>query len=144
MAESPAGDPRSKTVLIVDDDEAILQLLDVLVKGAGFKLLKAANGEEAIERLGEKPDAIVMDLVMPGCGGLGVLAYLKVSTEPVPPIIVITAFENRHPTVQKALMDENVLQCLGKPINSDMLIGALHRYLKTEPLAGSEAPPPAA
>jgi len=128
------SDPRSKRVLIVDDDADIRLYLQLIVKNAGFGVLEGASGEDAIRQLSEKPHAIVTDLIMPGCGGLGLLAHLKTLPGPVPPIIVITAYEKRHPSVSAALMDPNVVQCLGKPLNEEGLLGALHRYLKTEPL----------
>ena len=132
--EEAGGDPGGKTILIVDDDEDILGFLGVLVKGAGFKTLTASNGEKAIEQLALNPDAVILDLNMPGCGGLGVLSYLRAGgMDPVPPVIVITAFQERHPDVQKAVMDPNVAQCLRKPLDNDFLVGALHRYTKTTP-----------
>ncbi len=129
-----ATDPRGKTVLIVDDDENICNLLEVLIATGGFKHIIATTGEEAIRKLAQKPDAILLDLIMPGCGGLGVLKHLRTASQPIPAVIVITAYEQRHPTVIEAIMDPNVLQCLGKPVNHEVLIEALHRYLKTEPL----------
>lgn len=120
--------------MIVDDDPDILAMLRLLISTAGFKTATAASGEAAIEQLVKNPDAVVLDLAMPGCGGLGVLAYLRAGgVDPIPAVIVITAFEKRHPDVQKAVMDPNVVQCLGKPINNDLLVGALHRYTGTEP-----------
>ena len=127
-------DPRGKTILIVDDDESILNLLELLVRTAGFKVLPTMTGEQAIAKLSEKPDAILLDLMMPGCGGLGVLEHLKGAAGPIPPVIVITAFEHRHPSVSAAIMDANVVQCLSKPVDRDTLLGAIHRYLKTEPV----------
>ena len=131
-----AADPRGKRVLVVDDDDEIRLFLTTIIKGAGFEVIAGSSGEDAIARLAQKPDAIVTDLIMPGCGGLGLLKHLKTVPGPVPPIIVITAYEQRHAQVSEALMDPNVIQCLAKPINEDKLLGALHRYLKTEPLPG--------
>ena len=130
--EFAPDDPRGKKVLIVDDDDNIRNLLEVLIATGGFQIITAANGEEAIQKLSLKPDALLLDLIMPGCGGLGVLKHLRTSTKTLPAIIVITAYEQRHPTVIEAVMDPNVLQCLAKPINHEVLIAALHRYLKTK------------
>ncbi|MBI3289160.1 MAG: response regulator [Elusimicrobia bacterium] len=138
MSTDGAGtsDPRGKSVLIVDDDADIRMYLRFIIKGAGFQVLEGETGEDAIRKLAERPDAIVTDLIMPGCGGLGLLRHLKTLPGPVPPVIVITAYEKRHPDVNSAIMDPNVVQCLSKPLNDNVLIGALHRYLKTEPLGG--------
>lgn len=144
QADVAATDPRGKLILLVDDDEGILNLLTLVVGEAGFKTAAASSGEDAIQKLSLKPDAVIMDLIMPGCGGLGVLKHLKASGGPVPPVIVITAYENRHHTVQEAVMDPNVVQCLGKPMDHSVLLEALHRYVKTEPLEKKTAKPAAA
>ncbi len=128
------SDPRSKRVLVVDDDVDIRLYLQLIIKNAGFSVLEGASGEDAIRQLSQNPHAIVTDLIMPGCGGLGLLEHLKTAAGPVPPVIVITAYEKRHPAVSAAMMDPNVVQCLGKPLNEEGLLGALHRYLKTVPL----------
>lgn len=129
-----ASDPRNKTVLIVDDDEGINNLLDVLVRGAGFKTITARTGEQAIEKLALKPDAVLLDLIMPGCGGLGFLKHLKKISGPIPPVLVFSAYENRHPSVLEAVMDSHVSQFFSKPIKQDVLLRALHHCLQTQPL----------
>lgn len=134
-----ATDPRAKNILIVDDDDGIRNLLEVLVSSAGFKVMTAETGEQAIEKLKEKPDAVLLDLIMPGCGGLGVLKHLKAWTGPLPAVLVFSAYENRHPSVLEAVMDPNVAQFLSKPIKQEVLLEALHRYVKTEPLDASAA-----
>lgn len=133
--ETPGpGDPRGKTVLVVDDDESILNLLEVLVGSGGFKVLTAATGEDAIKKLARNPDGIILDLVMPGCGGLGVLEHLRHDPGPKPPIFVISAFQDTNPVLTEATKDPNVTQFLRKPINHPALLAALHKHLKTEPL----------
>ena len=127
-------DPRGKRVLVVDDDAEIRLYLQMIIEKAGFNVIEGASGEDAIRQLSQNPDAIVTDLIMPGCGGLGLLLHLKTLAGPVPPVIVITAYEKRHPSVSAAMMDPNVVQCLGKPLNEEALLGSLHRYLKTVPL----------
>lgn len=137
------ADPGSKLILLVEDDEGIREMLGMMIERRGFRLITAASGEEAVQRLSQKPDAVLLDLVMPGCGGAGVLEHLKSLPGPVPPVLVITAYGDRDPRVTAAMMDPNVVQCLSKPINPKVLLEALHRYLKTEPLKSSEGKPPA-
>lgn len=127
-------DPGSKLVLIVEDDDDIRELLTFVVKAAGFQTDSASRGEEGIQKLALKPHGIILDLIMPGCGGLGVLAHIKTLPPPLPAILVITAFQDQNPVVTTALQDPNVTQCLRKPIHDDQLVVALHRYLGTQPL----------
>ena len=136
MTEGEAGfkatDPKGKLVLIVDDDESILTLLEILVRRDGFQVATAATGEMAVEKLSQNPHALLLDLILPGTlSGLEVLKHLREKGGKAPPVLVITANDNKHPAVIEASKDPNVVQCLVKPIKQDVLLEALHRCLKT-------------
>ena len=83
----------AKRVLIVDDDPAQRRILEETVKRFGFETRSTNSGEQAIEILeGAERSAIslvLLDLVMPGIGGMAVLEHFKSRT--APPIIVLTA-----------------------------------------------------
>jgi DNA-binding response OmpR family regulator len=67
-----------KILLVVEDEEAMLSALNEKLSAAGFKVFEARNGEEGIkEALEIKPDAIVLDIVMPKMNGMEVLAKLR-------------------------------------------------------------------
>lgn len=125
--------PSTKTVLIVDDDESVLNLLEILIKRDGFKVDLAASGDRALSRLDAKPDAMVLDLMLPGSTtGFEVLRKLREGLRAVPPIVVVTAY-GTDPEVKKLEADPNVVAVLAKPINQERLLTALHRALGTEP-----------
>ncbi len=125
-------DPASKTILIVDDDEAILNLLEILVKRDGFQVLRAESGEAALYKLRKKPDVVLLDLMLPGSkSGIDVLRSLRRSGEPPPPVIVITGHSPENPQVKEAKEDPNVTHFIRKPIKQDHLLELLHRVLKT-------------
>lgn len=134
-AGEPSGelaDPVSKTVLIVDDDEAVLNLLEILVKRDGFQVLRAESGEAALYKLRKKPHAVLLDLMLPGSkSGLDVLRSFRESGEPPPPVIVITGHSPENPQVKQAKADPNVTHFIRKPIKQDHLLELLHRVLKT-------------
>lgn len=149
--KTKADDPKSKKVLIVDDDESVLNLLEILVKRDGFRILLASNGEEAVSYLDDaKPDAAILDLMLPGhTSGFGVLKHLRERNSPAPPVIVVTAFL-QHKEIEEVKADPNVAAFIPKPINQDQLLGALHGILRTksphpprEPRQAPPAPPPA-
>ena len=135
--ENPSGpraNPASKTVLIVDDDEAILNLLEILVKRDGFKVLRAESGEAALYKLRKNPDVVLLDLMLPGSKSAGDgLRSFRGSGEPPPPVIVITGQALENPVVKEAKADPNVTHFLRKPIKQDHLLELLHRVLKTRP-----------
>ena len=66
------------TVLVVDDDPVIVNLLKVNFEMEGYRVVTAGDGEEAIEQVrDEHPDVIVCDVMMPKLDGFGVAAKLK-------------------------------------------------------------------
>jgi two-component system response regulator AtoC len=80
------------TVLVVDDEAAFGQLLAEHLAACGFKVLQAADGRSALAKIGEaKPDALLIDLHMPGLTGLEVVEVLARERR-LPPTIVMSAF----------------------------------------------------
>ena len=82
-----------ETILIVDDEEDILELVSYNLTKGGYKVFTAATGEEALEiARSELPDLILLDLMLPGLDGLEVGRILKndPSTQPIP-IVMLTA-----------------------------------------------------
>ena len=83
----------TETLLLVDDEEDILELLRYNLTAEGYRVLCAESGETALEIAGtQKPDLIVLDLMLPGIDGLDVAAILKKDkkTQNIP-IIMLTA-----------------------------------------------------
>ena len=69
---------KQKKVLIVDDDPVSLKMLSVRLEVNNFTAITAQNGEEAIEKVKQdKPDAIVLDLMLPKMSGYEVCSMLK-------------------------------------------------------------------
>jgi two-component system OmpR family response regulator len=65
-------------VLIVDDEDNIVELLSVSLKFQGFEVYAATNGPAALDRAREtRPDAVILDVMMPGMDGFGVLRRLR-------------------------------------------------------------------
>lgn len=71
-------DERKKRILIVEDDEHISKVYDVKFKKEGYETIFAVNGEEGVEKITtEKPDLIILDLMVPRKDGFGVLEDIK-------------------------------------------------------------------
>jgi CheY-like chemotaxis protein len=85
--------PQDKTVLVVDDEEDVREFLAVVLEDAGFNVVKASNGNEALQRIREKtPDFISLDLVMPEKSGIKLLYELRHNKEwAAIPFMVVTA-----------------------------------------------------
>lgn len=82
-----------QTILIVDDEEDILELIKYNLKNEGYEILTAVTGERAIEVAKDYlPDLMVLDLMLPGVDGLEVTRYLKNNQETMDiPIVMLTA-----------------------------------------------------
>jgi DNA-binding response OmpR family regulator len=79
-------------VLAVDDERDILHLIEIKLRRAGFEVFTARDGEEAIqvaER--EKPDVVLLDVMMPKRDGYSVAQELKSRLSPPPIVIMLTA-----------------------------------------------------
>jgi DNA-binding response OmpR family regulator len=132
----PSGklaDPKTKEILIVDDDEGMLNLMEVLVKRDGFQIDLARTGDEALEKLKRPHDALILDLMLPGSTtGFDVLTRLASLPGRIPPVIVVTAF-GASKEVDLVRANPFVALVLDKPINQKKLLSTLHEVLKTQP-----------
>lgn len=81
------------TILVVEDDEDILQLLKYNIENAGFDVLTASDGSEALDKVRRHlPDLVLLDLMLPGLDGFDVCKELKKRVETAEvPIIMLTA-----------------------------------------------------
>lgn len=106
------------TLLVVEDDEAILHLIDVALTMNYYKVIKAKNGREAEFRIRtEHPDIILLDLGLPDIDGLSLIQQLRECVDT--PIIVISA-RTEEETIVKAL-DCGANDYMTKPFNIDEL-----------------------
>lgn len=81
----------NETILVVEDDDNILELITYHLKQAGFQVVQSFTGEEALERAAVKrPDLILLDLMLPNMSGLEVCEKLKgdPATRTIPVVIV--------------------------------------------------------
>ena len=77
------------TILIVEDDRDILEVVTIMLGREGFKVLKATNGKEAIEEVSKKPDLIVLDVMLPDMDGFTVCRRIR--EESLAPVLFLTA-----------------------------------------------------
>jgi CheY-like chemotaxis protein len=83
----------TKTIMVVDDNPDIITIVRTILEGKGFNVLSASSGIECIEALkSQKPDLIVLDIMMPEMDGLEVLTRLKSMSEfNNVPVVLLTA-----------------------------------------------------
>lgn len=105
-------------ILMVDDEEQFRATTRKILTRRGFEVILAASGEEAIDKLKEKPDVVVLDLKMPGMDGLTALAEIKKRSADTP-VIMLTG-HGSEPSARTA-RDEEAFDYLTKPCDIDIL-----------------------
>jgi len=117
----------NRTILVVDDDKKIVQLVSLYLKREGHRVLTAFDGQEALELARSKqPDLIVLDLFLPELDGTDVCRLLR--TESRVPIIMLTA---RATDEDKLLgLDIGADDYLTKPFNPRELVARIRAVLR--------------
>jgi len=116
-----------RTVLIVDDEENIRALYKEELADEGYDVILASNGYEALEVLNSrKPDAIILDIKMPGMDGVTLLKLIKERKDDDIPVIICSAYEEYKQDFSLWASEEYIVK------SSDLtkMKSALHRILK--------------
>ena len=81
-----------KRILVVDDEPHFLEVITIRLEANDYEVITACNGNEALEKIkSEKPDAVLLDILMPGIDGLEVLKKIR-KTDSKLPVYMLTAF----------------------------------------------------
>src|SRR5437773_2530421 len=122
--------PNADTILVIDDDAAVRDLMTRFLGKLGFYAVAAANGEAGLRLARElRPRIITLDVMMPGLNGWDVLAELKDDPELASiPVIMVTIIDN-----ESLGLDRGACNYLVKPIDRDRLALALEKY-RTRPV----------
>jgi two-component system nitrogen regulation response regulator GlnG len=131
-------------ILVVDDEEAVCWTLQRALAAEGHKVAVAASAEEAFDKVRkQRPDAVVLDVRLPGLDGLSALGRLRELTQDAP-IIVVTAFGNLSTAVRA--VEGGAFDYLAKPFDLDQALETVGRALQRRALQDqvpSDAAPPA-
>jgi DNA-binding response OmpR family regulator len=118
----------SKTILIVDDDTELSDGLRAVLERQGYRVLQARDGQQGkLQIYNQRPDLVILDMMMPRMGGYPVLEHFKGKAD-APPIIMITANEgSRHKAYAEYL---GVIDYIRKPFAMERLLETVDRTLK--------------
>jgi PAS domain S-box-containing protein len=120
---------KDKTILIVEDDKPNSEYIKLLISGKGLRILKAYNGEEALQIFKDNPniDLVLMDIRLPDTNGLDVTKIIKKIN---PKIIVIAQTAYAFSSDIQECYDAGCSDYISKPINAQKLIILIDYYLK--------------
>jgi CheY-like chemotaxis protein len=116
-------------ILVVDDDEKALILMEAVLKPYGYDVVLINDGRQAIQTARkEKPDLILLDIMMPGFDGYTVLNIIKKEdTIKNIPVVIVSALGNDGDKLVASICGASAY--ITKPINSKHLIGTVTRFL---------------
>ncbi len=122
-------------ILLVDDEPQILRALAINLKALGYQIEAAQSGEEALQKAaGHRPDAVILDLGLPGIDGVEVIRGLRGWTDV--PIIVLTVREGEGDKIQA--LEAGADDYVTKPFGMGELVARLRAALRRAATDDSE------
>ncbi|MBI3329211.1 MAG: response regulator [Nitrospinae bacterium] len=135
------------TILLVDDERLLCDLLQDFFTEAGHQVWTAYTGEDALQLFRQqRPQVTILDLILPDLDGVTVLRELR-TMDATAPVIAVTAFTGLYPDLEQAVLTLGVSALLPKDIDLETLLQAVTqarplpaRTVTTPPSAAPEAP----
>ena len=124
-----------KKILLIDDDPDFVEAVKVIVENGGYDVKVAYDGEEGLEAVAaEKPDLIVLDVMMPVMNGHEACAKLKANPETAKiPVILLTAVADRVTTstyTHRDMLESEAEDYMPKPVEPKELLNLIKNWLK--------------
>jgi len=111
-------------VLVVDDDEGLRETLGEVLTDDGFDVRVAWNGRDALEKLDDwEADVVILDVMMPVMDAYGFQSSLEQRSQPVPPLILLSA----APGLSSAAAELGAAAVVSKPFHLKDLLQEVHR-----------------
>lgn len=129
-----SGEPRTATVLVVEDDDTVRELVAHHLSRSGFHVIEAADAESGWDCL-ERADAVVLDWMLPGESGLQWLRRLRTRRGPGLPVLMLTAKAREVDRVEG--LDVGADDYLLKPFSAAELVARVRALLRRAPPRGT-------
>lgn len=119
---------RKGSILVVDDEEIMRDVLETILSGAGYKVDLAKTGEEGVEAYSKKPyDVVLLDVSMPGIGGLTTLEeIIKMDSEAV--VLMVTAYATFETAV--SAWEKGATGCVRKPFQNEQILALVTKGIR--------------
>jgi CheY-like chemotaxis protein len=124
----PARGARGRVILVVDDEEALRVLAGEMLGYLGFSVETVPSGEAAVERFrrGPAPDLVILDVIMPGIGGIEAFRRIM-KAFPTQKVLIATGFADR--AAMEALEAEGASGFIQKPYRLETLADRVRALL---------------
>jgi two-component system alkaline phosphatase synthesis response regulator PhoP len=127
--------PSKAKVMVVEDNLDETQLIKMALEPEGYDVVTAGNGKDAREKIGsEKPDLIVLDIMMPEMDGFAFCSWLRSAPDlKAIPVVFLTGvghhiYDTKYPL--KGVMEADADEYLEKPVRPEELLETIARLLK--------------
>src|ERR671919_795916 len=128
---------RNASILVIDDEEIMREILDALLTREGYHVRLAASAVEGIELAKSVPfDAAIVDVMMPGMDGMAVLEELKKIDDELP-VLMITAFASVETAI--AAMKRGAFDYVTKPFKNDEVLVVVRNAVERRQLVAENA-----
>jgi DNA-binding NtrC family response regulator len=119
---------RKGSILVVDDEEIMRDVLETILSGAGYKVDLAKTGEEGVDAYTKKPyDVVLLDVSMPGIGGLTTLEeIIKLDAEAV--VLMVTAYATFDTAV--SAWEKGATGCIRKPFQNEQILAMVTKGIR--------------
>jgi len=121
--------------LIIDDEASVVELIKIILEEENYHIITAFDGDEGLAKIeSERPDLIILDIVMPRVDGYSVLIamkeFMKIKDRfpSMIPVIVLTACVDSK--VEKLIRNEGIAGYLEKPVKIEELLNSIRVALK--------------
>ena len=119
--------PRTRSILVVDDDAVVVKAMTVLLERAGYRTVGCVTAADALERACPTIAAAVLDIHLPDMNGLELSQTLRHRIGPTAPIIILSGDVSMQ-TI-RALPDAGATYFFAKPVDTGMLIAKLKTWI---------------
>jgi CheY-like chemotaxis protein len=129
-APAPTLVHRQGTILVVDDEPQVREVISRVLASCGYRVISAQDGQDALVRFGDgsEIDLVVLDMVMPGMGGRECLARLR-KANPAVRVVIVTGYTTEGSPQE--LLGKGAMAIVEKPFDIAAFVKIVQRILET-------------
>jgi DNA-binding response OmpR family regulator len=129
---SPSEEPKPKRVAIIDDDPSMIKVLRIMLKSSGYEVIEALKGMHGLMLVRqEKPDVVLLDIMMPDVDGFEICRKLKLDMETMDIPIIFVSAKTGAEHIERGL-SLGAEGYITKPFDLKELLGKIDKAIKGE------------
>ena len=120
----------AKKIMIVDDEPSLIELVSAILEEEGFEVIPCVNGKQALEKLKtEKPDLILLDMMMPGMTGREVRDKIKENSETAELKVIFLTIVKVQDLGEDIIKQMDISDYITKPFDNKDLINRIKKVI---------------